>query len=362
MRDRRGSGQRARRATIADVAELAGVSKTSVSFAFNKPDRLNPDTATRIRDAAVSLGYRPHPVARMLTLRRTATLGVLTPQALPVIFDNPFFSTFSAGVAAAADEAGYALTFLSPFQGSLARSVDRATIDGFVAIGLFAEHPEVEEIRRAGVPMVVVDSASLPDHPSITVDDEGGAYAAAEHLVALGHRSVLVLNIEPPGPGTEPDLESVMSHRLRGYRAGLATGGITLPDDAIFSGPSTIEGGRSTFQHAWAAGLRPTAVLAMSDAMAIGAMRAVREVGLAVPRTMSVVGFDDVDMAEYTDPPLTTVHQPVRRKGEEAVRLLLGVIHGSAPHETHLTLETRLIVRGSTARASELPAPRNGRG
>ena len=150
--------QVARRVTIADVAEAAGVSKTAVSFAFNNPGRLNVDTASRIIEIADSLGYRPDPVARMLTQRRTGTIGLLTPQALASIFSNPFFGMFSAGVAAVAEDAGYGLHFISPLHGSLSRAIARATVDGVVAIGLAADHPEIAEIRRAGLPMTTVDS------------------------------------------------------------------------------------------------------------------------------------------------------------------------------------------------------------
>src|SRR5512139_994122 len=142
-----------RRPRIADVAREAGVSKTSVSFAFNSPDRLAPETASRILEVADSLGYRPHPVARMLTQRQTHTLGVLTPQALSVIFSNPYFGAFSEGVALAAEHDGYALHFISPLHGSLARAMGRATVDGVVAVGLSARHPEVEQIRAGGLPL-----------------------------------------------------------------------------------------------------------------------------------------------------------------------------------------------------------------
>ena len=156
--------QRTGRPRIADVARAAGVSKTAVSFAFNKPDRLAPDTTARILLVAEQLGYTPHPVARMLSQRETRTIGVLTPQALSVIFSNPFFGAFSEGVAVAAEASGYALYFISPLHGSLASAMDRATVDGVVAIGLSEDHPEVEAIRRAGVPVVLVDSSALPDH------------------------------------------------------------------------------------------------------------------------------------------------------------------------------------------------------
>lgn len=345
--------RRRARPRIADVAREAGVSKTAVSFAFNSPERLSPETAVRILEVADSLGYRPHPVARMLTQRRTWTIGVLTPQALSVVFSNPFFGMFSEGVAAAAETSGYALLFLSPLHGSLARAVGRATVDGCVAVGLSGSHPEVEQIRRAGLPTVYVDSHAFPAHPSVVVDDEQGAGLAAEHVASLGHRAILVIGVEPPAPSSLLSPDGVMSQRLAGYRAALGAVGISLGDDHVVVGPATIEGGMACLRRAWEDGLRPTAVLAMSDAMAIGAMHAARELGLAVPRDLSVVGFDDIDLARCTSPALTTVHQPVRRKGEEAVRLLLAAIEtGEIGAPEQVRLPTRLIVRGSSG-----PAP-----
>jgi alanine racemase len=347
---------RTQRPRIADVAREAGVSKTAVSFAFNSPDRLAPETAERIRDIAQQLGYVPHPVARMLTQRQTMTIGVLTPQALSVIFSNPFFGAFSEGVALAAEEHGYGLHFISPLQGSLVRAMTRATVDGVVAIGLSDGHPEVEQIRRAGLPIVLVDSLALPEHGSVEIDDVGGAEAAATHIVGLGHRDVLVLGVEPPAPGG-PDPDGVTSRRLRGYRAAFAAVGAQIPDERVVVGPASIDGGIAATTGAWEDGLRPTAILAMSDAMAIGAMRALRDLRLAVPGDVSVVGFDDIDLAPHVDPPLTTVHQPIRRKGEEAVRALLTVVERRGPASPeHRRLETRLIVRGSTG-----PVPANRR-
>jgi alanine racemase len=357
--------RRRHRPRIADVAREAGVSKTAVSFAFNSPERLSAETAVRIREVAGALGYRPNPVARMLTQRQTMTLGVLTPQALAVIFSNPFFALFSEGVAHAAEDLGYELHFISPLHGSLALAVGRSTVDGVVAIGLSADHPEVEQIRGAGLPMVLVDSDDLPEHSSVVVDDEAGARAAAEHLLELGHRDFLVIAVEAPerlrdGGAAAPDPrllfdvrgETVTARRLRGYRAAFAAAGLDLPADQIVAGRSSIEGGSSAFQREWALGNRPTAVLAMSDALAIGAMSAARELGLRIPDDLSVVGFDDIDLAALVDPPLTTVHQPIRQKGADAVRLLLAEVEQrEANRPEHLRLETRLIVRGSTGSA-----------
>jgi alanine racemase len=312
------------------VAERAGVSKTAVSFAFNNPERLNAATATRILDIAHELGYRPDPVARMLTQRRTGSIGVLTPQDLSVIFTNPFFGAFSAGIAAVAEERGYGLHFISPLHGSLSRAIHRATVDGVVAIGLTDDHPEIDEIRRAGLPMVLVDSATTGGSSSVDVDDEGGARLAAAHVVELGHRDVVVLAIDGPRAAGSA-AHGVVERRLRGYREALA----------------------EAFDRLWAAGRRPTAVLAMSDAMAIGAIRAIHQWGHSVPGEISVVGFDDVDLAASTDPPLTTVHQPVKGKGDAAVRLLLSVMEGGHAAPVHRRLETRLVIRSSTGPASQ---------
>jgi DNA-binding LacI/PurR family transcriptional regulator len=345
--------QVARRVTIADVAERAGVSKTAVSFAFNSPERLNTATAKRILGIASELGYRPDPVARMLTQRRTGSIGILTPQDLSVIFTNPFFGTFTAGIAGVAEESGYALHFISPLHGSLARAMGRATVDGVVAIGLSADHPEVEQIRAAGLPLVMVDSSAMPDQPFVEIDDEGGARAAADHLIQLGHRDILVVGVEPPSPGARMEPEGVMGRRMRGYVKAFAAKDIELPAHAFVVGPASIEGGIAALRRAAEDGLRPTAVLVMSDAMAIGVLRAAREMGLRVPEDLSVVGFDDIDLSQHTNPPLTTVHQPIRQKGESAVRLLLSVVERRDQRPEQIRLETRLIVRGSTG-----PAPR----
>jgi DNA-binding LacI/PurR family transcriptional regulator len=340
--------QRTQRPRIADVAREAGVSKTAVSFAFNSPDRLAPETAERIRGIAHQLGYTPHPVARMLTQRQTRTLGVLTPQALSVVFGNPFFGTFSAGVARVAEEHGYGLHFISPLYGSLVGAMTRATVDGVVAIGLAEGHPEIEEIRRAGLPLVLVDSLALPEHGSIEIDDIGGARQAAAYLVGLGHRDVLVLGVEPAAPGPiDPD--GVTARRLRGYRDAFRAEGLEIADERVIVGPASIDGGFAATHQAWDDGLRSTAILAMSDAIAIGAMRALHDLHLEVPGDVSLVGFDDIDLAMHVDPPLTTVHQPIRRKGEEAVRALLTVVERRGQtRPVHRRLETRLVIRGTT--------------
>jgi DNA-binding LacI/PurR family transcriptional regulator len=332
------------------------VSKAAVSFAFNSPERLKPQTAERIRQVATQLGYRPHPVARMLTAGSTATIGILSPNPLAQMFANPFFALFTEGVATVTEDRGFGLLFISPLHGSLERAMARATVDGVIVIGLDREHPEVESIRRTGVPTVLVDAPAWPEHGAIGIDDTAGALAAARHLLQLGHRELLILSMEPSEAREDvrdPEIAqtgSVMARRLHGYRLALEEYEVGLGADRVRQAPATFEGGEAAFLRAWEDGLRPTGVLSMSDAAAAGVLQAARHLGLIVPDDLSIVGFDDLPLTRFTDPPLTTVHQPVRRKGEEAARMLLRALspeNGRAGE--HRVLETRLVVRRSTA-------------
>lgn len=337
------------RVGIADVAREAGVSKSAVSFAFNSPDRLSEETVSRIRGVADRLGYRPHPVARMLSAGQTTTIGILSPQALGQVFANPFFALFAEGVASVTEEHGFGLLFISPLHGSLARALERATVDGVVALGLDERHAELDSIRRAGLPAVVVDAPAWSGHGAILVDDEGGARQAAEHVLALGHRDILVMGVEPAVG--EADDGGVAGRRLAGYRAAFGAMGIALPSERVVRPPATIEGGEAAFLRTWSRGDRPTAVLCMSDAAAAGVLAAARRLGVRVPEELSIVGFDDLPLTRFTDPPLTTVHQPVRRKGEAAASMLLEALRRPPAdgQDRVLVLETRLVVRRSTA-------------
>ena len=330
------------------------MSKAAVSFAFNSPERLNAQTAERIRQVATTLGYRPHPVARMLTAGSTATIGILSPNPLAQAFANPFFALFAEGVSSVTEDRGFGLLFISPLHGSLERAMERATVDGVIVIGLDHHHPEVESIRRTGVPTVLVDAPAWPEHGAIAVDDTAGAFSAATHLLELGHRDLLVLTMEPPEAqdiGTNSsESGSVMSRRLKGYHLALEEYEVKLAPGSIRQAPATFEGGEAAFLRAWEDGLRPTGVLSMSDAAAAGVLQAARHLGLSVPNDLSIVGFDDLPLTRFTDPPLTTVHQPVRRKGEEAARMLLRALSPESGRAgEHRVLETRLVVRRSTA-------------
>ena len=290
------------------------MSKTAVSFAFNSPERLSAETAARIREIAEALGYRPDPVARLLTQRRTMTLGVLTPQALAVVFGNPYFAAVRGRGGRGGRAARLRAALHLAAAGFACQRGRAAAVDGVVAIGLSADHPEVSEIRRARPAARPRRCAGAARARLGRRRRRGRRRAAARHLLELGHRDVLVLAVERP---VRPRPARGQRHRAAAPRLsrGIRGGGVRSRRRARGGRACLFDGGAQAFRRAWSRGLRPTAVLAMSDALAIGAMRAPRDLGRASRATLSVVGFDDIDLAGDVDPPLTTVRQPIARKG-----------------------------------------------
>jgi DNA-binding LacI/PurR family transcriptional regulator len=262
------------------------------------------------------------------------------------VFANPFFSTLLEGIGSVTDERGIGLLTLSPFGTSLERALATAPVDGFLILGLDEKHAEVAPLRKRGVPFVIVDG-DAESVSSVNVDDEGGAYAAADLLLARGHRDILVLTFHAPPEELDKDL-GVRGRRLRGYRRAFAKYGVAVAEDHVVRTFVTLEGGDEAFSAAWATGLRPTAVLAVSDIMALGALRAARRLGIIVPDDLEVIGFDDIPLASASQPGLSTVHQPIAEKGRIATRLLIRALDDGAPRET-IVLPTELRLRESTS-------------
>lgn len=335
-----------KRVTITDVARLAGVSPTAVSFAFNNPSQLNPATVSRILNAARELGYAPNPLARTLLSGRVGVLGVLVPQALVAIFANPFFASFLQGVGSVCDDHGLTLLAVPPLDGSLDGAIARAPVDGLIIVGLNEHHHEVAPLLKRRVPFVIVDG-DAEVASSVNIDDESGAYTAAAHLLAHGQRDVLILTFETPYTHLDNVYYGVGGRRLRGYRRAFIEYGVAWRDNWLLPSLSTVEGGEQSFNAAWDAGLRPTAVLAVSDAIAIGAVKAAQQHGLRIPQDIEIIGFDDIPLAELIQPALSTVRQPIIEKGRIAAELLIGALEGTSSPERVL-LPTELILRGTT--------------
>lgn len=335
-----------KRVTITDVARLAGVSPTAVSFAFNNPSQLNPATVSRILNAARELGYAPNPLARTLLSGRVGVLGVLVPQALVAIFANPFFASFLQGAGSVCDDHGLTLLVVPPLDGSLDGAIARAPVDGLIIVGLNEHHHEVAPLLKRRVPFVIVDG-DAEVASSVNINDESGAYAAAAHLLAHGQRDVLILTFETPYTHLDNVYYGVGGRRLRGYRRAFIEYGVAWRGNWLLPSLSTVEGGEQSFNAAWDAGLRPTAVLAVSDAIAIGAVKAAQQHGLRIPQDIEIIGFDDIPLAELIQPALSTVRQPIIEKGRIAAELLIVALEGTSSPERVL-LPTELILRGTT--------------
>ena len=338
------------RVTISDVAMAAGVSKTAVSFAFNNPEKLGHATVERVLQVADGLGYAPHPAARALSLRRSGTIGVLIPQRLSTVFANAFLGELLQGLGELCEKHDLSVLLVPPLDGSLEGAIRAASVDGFVSLGLSSDDRALETLDRLGIPTVLVDADGSANHPTVNVDDAGGAEAAARHLLKLGHRDFAVIGLPPTR--AQVGITPTAARRLAGYQAALDDAGAPAPL-LISAGISQAAGVRA-FESLAQAKRKPTAVLAMSDMTAIGVITAATQAGMNVPSDLSVVGFDDLPLAAWTNPALTTVRQPIVDKGRIAARLLIQRLQGRTA-QSPSPLATRLIVRASTAKPNSDP-------
>lgn len=347
-----------------EVAAEAGVSPATVSNAYNRPDQLSRESRVKVMEVARRLGYPgPDPTARGLRRGRAGAIGVLYADRLSYAFADPAAVLFFEGVSRAAEEAGLALLLVP---GSISgrhepEAVMGAAVDGFLVYCMAEDDRMIGAVRERRLPTVLVDNppkASAESISIVSVDDEGGARAAAEHLVALGHRRLAVVTFElaPRPVGGLADLQRQAQTafrptrlRLDGYENGVRWGGVSWEDIPVYECPENVpEAGADAARFLLRMDPRPTALLATSDQLAFGIIEAARSMDLSVPGDLSVVGFDDVPEAARSSPPLTTVHQDHVEKGLLAGRLLVARLGGEEP-EAPRPLPTRLVERSSTA-------------
>jgi len=331
------------RPTIYDVARLAGVSTATVSRALNGTGQIAPATRSAIDAAVAQLGYHPNTAARSLVTRSSQTLALLLPD-----ITNPFYAALVSGIQERALEAGHTM-LLCTTQGDPEReeqylSLLRAKqVDGVLVDGLVLPADRVTRFVRDGLPIVCLDrdiDSSLV--PLVQVDNRLGAKLATEHLLGLGHTRIAHVS-------GAAELR-ISDERTAGYREAHRDAGTRVDEALLAPGSFTEVGGYDATRTLLERGAF-TAVFAANDLSAIGVLAALAEVGLAVPGDVSVVGFDDLRLARFTIPPLTTVHQPAAEIARRATELLLDLAQGRAVEQMHHLLEPELVLRRSTAAA-----------
>lgn len=352
-----------RRPTLDTIAQRVGVSRATVSNAYNRPDQLSTALRARIIATAEQLGYAgPDPVARSLATQRTGSVAFMLCDGLSSAFSDPALSIMLDALSATVDSGDRSLLLMPGIggDGPRAQSVIRAHTDVVVAYSLPDDAPALAAVRQRDLPLVVVDQPDLPGAASVQVDDHRGAHLAGTHLAELGHRRVGVIALGLSADGVHGPVSPqriaqahfrVTLDRIAGYRKALGEHGIVADEAPVWEAQgSAREYGREGAR--WLFGLdpRPTAVLCMSDELALGAIRAATELGLTVPDDVSIVGFDDTPAASWSDPPLTTVRQDLVAKGRHAGELALRLLDGARPGRP-VTIGVDLAVRGSTAPA-----------
>jgi DNA-binding LacI/PurR family transcriptional regulator len=327
------------RPTLATVAEALGVSRMTVSNAFNRPDQLSPELREKVLAKAQELGYGgPNPIARTLSKGKTGSIGVVIDAPLTLAFSDPAAVAMLHGVATICEERGLGLSLVPRIPGRDAALVQSALVDGFIVYCIGDEDPRLEAIIERRLPYALIDNAPGKADLQVNIDDRKAARETAEHLLRLGHTKFGVAI----GEDDVPEGHHVARERLAGWREALAAAGIAWDSVAIAAGPGfDRETGRIAGAQLLDRAARPTAVVCFSDVQALGVIDAAHARGIDVPLQLSVAGFDDTPDAQRAA--LTTVRQPHTQKGCEALRLLLDETKRS------VLLPTELVPRSTTA-------------
>ncbi len=318
-----------RRVTIKEVAAKAGVSVATISRVLNGKGPVRETTTRRVMETCQALHFTPHGIARSLSLRRTHTIGLLLPD-----LHGEFFSEVIRGIDAEARRTGYHL-LVSGFHSDRQEMIAvfrafRGRVDGLIVMSPDREAAALCSHLPPGFPLVLLNSTGAMR--AITIDNYGGAHAMVRHLRSLGHRRIAFIK----GPEQNADA----AERLRGYRE-------SVDECMEFDGDFSEEAGYAAGLQLTARGQAPTAVFAANDAMAVGTLSAFREAGIRVPEDIALTGFDDIPIARYVTPPLTTVSVAIAELGRRAFDLLVNGLSGDQEGQRHEVLPTTLVIRES---------------
>lgn len=327
--------------TIREVAESAGVSYATVSHVINNTRLVSPETRERVLAAMDALNYHPNALARSLRQGKTNTIGLVLPDSA-----NPFFAEISRSIEDEAFKKGYSV-FLCNTELDTQRELfyvdvlSKKQVDGIIFVAAGEQADSLDFLLRRRMPVVMIDR----DVPNVEVDavltdNQLGGFLATRHLLELGHRRIACI----AGPSSiTPSAE-----RIIGYRRALEEAGLPYDETLVIRGDYHSQSGMEITHTILQMDPRPTAIFALNDLMALGALRAASEAGYSVPQDLAVVGYDDLELARFTNPPLTTIAQPKKEVGARAIDLLVDRMSRKSRAPSRLVLPPELIVRRST--------------
>jgi len=336
----------AKRITSTDVAEQAGVSRTTVSLVLNNVQgvQISEETRERVIETAQQLGYVPNAAAQALASRRAQIIGLILTRNPHHISSDVFLNQILDGLITAAHEHSIRLLIdiveVKHQQKAYLELVRAKRIDGLILSGPRFDDDALLSLQQDHFPTVLMGQLPSTDFFSVDIDNFSAAQQAVEHLVKLGHEQIACITNAAPTYTAAAD-------RLKGYQQVLDNHEIPFAEDLVRFGDFDPESGYQQMKSLLGNGRRPTAVFVASDVVAIGAKAAIVEKGLSIPDDIALVGFDDVPLARYLDPPLTTVRLPASELATRASQMLIQLIQGETPAEQLVLLESQLIVRKS---------------
>lgn len=333
------------RLTIRDVARQAGVSHQTVSRVSNADATVTPETRAKVEAAIAKLGYQPNAIARSLAQGRTRTLACVAPN-----LTDYTFACIIEGAEVESRQQGYFLISSSaPDEATFAALINELVpshrIEGVLIINPYVDNRVAALPKNFPTVFVGGQARADTDVDSVALDDEAAARAATNHLIELGHRRIAMI--------TGPVIEDCTRERIIGYHAALMAAGLPIDASLTVAGDWSASSGHAAFASLVDRAAPPTAIFAQNDRMALGALRAARDRGLHVPDQIAVIGLDDMPLASYFDPPLTTMHQDMFAIGRTAAQLLVRAVDHPQAKRQRLRLPAQLLVRQSTCRSGQ---------
>ena len=329
-------------ATMKDVAQLAGVSTATVSRALMNPEKVSSVTRKRVEDAVLEAGYSPNSLARNLRRNESKTIIAIIPDIC-----DPYYTEIIRGIEDAAMEHGYIVLLGDSGQqrrpeSALVNMVFTKQADGMLLLGTDLPF-DVSKPEQKNLPPMVMACEFAPELelPTVHIDNLTSAFEVVNYLTQLGHKRIAQIS--------GPEASTLCKFRQQGYQQALRRAGIAMNPTYSSSGEFTFAAGAKSVRQLLSLPEPPTAIFCHTDVMAIGAIQEAKRLGLRVPQDLSVVGFDDIEFAQYCDPPLTTISQPRYEIGRQAMLMMLEILRGHDVRAGSHLLETQLVIRQSAA-------------